>query len=251
MGTSTSSRGPKNTNPLVPPWADVDGQGPGPLPEPNRFRGFRTSLGRFVSGGDPGDLHKALGKYARTATGGSGVGPRRFGAMVRAAGDLYEVLDGLRKNSPDLPVNLRALAGLSTRDAINAIVDALVPENGDSDRIRASLNEALASCLDGEEVFDFNNITDEVLTDVMVAYAAQCVFEQVVLDSDRAFNKATTPQQAENAENALWELVQAVTEKHMRPLLENHVGGMNSAQMQTVQTEAIREVWREWEDYQP
>jgi hypothetical protein len=251
VGTSTSSRGPKNTNPLVPPWADVDGAGPGPDPAPNRFSGFRTSLGRFVSGGDHSDLRKALGKYARKATGGAEVGPRRFGAMAQAAGGLYEILDGLRNNSADLPLNLRELAGRSTREAINAIVDALVPENGDGDRIRASLNEALASCLDGEAAFDFDSITDEVLMDVMVAYAAQCVFEQVVLDSDRAFNKATTPQQAEEAENALLELVRVVTEKHMTPLLENRLQVMTSAQMQAVQIAAIQEVWREWEGFQP
>ncbi|KND61235.1 Phage T7 exclusion protein associated hypothetical protein [Candidatus Burkholderia verschuerenii] len=137
--------------------------------------------------------------------------------MAQAAGGLYDVLDGFRKDSAALPIDLRDLAGRSTREAINAIVEALVPENGDGDRIRASLNEALSSCLDGEETFDFDAITDEVLMDVMVAYATQCVFEQIVLDSDRAFNKAATPQQAEEAEKALFELVRAVTEKHMRP----------------------------------
>lgn len=251
MGTSTSSRGPNNNSPLVPPWADVDGAGPGPEPQPNRFRGFRTSLGRFVSSGDRTYLHKALRGYARSATGGSTVGPRRFGAMAQAGGGLYGVLNQLRNDPVNAPVNLRALVGHSTQEAINAIVDALVPENGDSDRIRAALNEALATCLDGEAVFDFNNITDEVLMDVMVAYAAQCVFEQVVMDSDRAFAKAETPRQAEDAERDLFELVRVVTEKHMRPLLEGQLQAMTNDQMVAAQLAAIREVWREWEDYQP
>lgn len=251
MGTSTSSRGPNNTSPLVPPWADVDGAGPGPEPQANRFRGFRTSLGRYVSSGDRSYLQKALRGYARSATGGSAVGPRRFGAMAQAGGGLYGVLNQLRTDPQNAPANLRALAGRSTREAINAIVDALVPQNGDADRIRAALNEALATCLDGEAVFDFNNITDEMLMELMVAYAAQCVFEQVVLDSDRAFAKAQTPKQAENAERGLLELVKAVTEKHMRPMLEGQLQAMTNDQMQAVQIAAVREVWREWEGYRP
>lgn len=251
MGTSTSSKGPNNNSPLVPPWADVDGAGPGPEPQPNRFRGFRTALGRFVASGDRTYLHKALRGYARSATGGSTVGPRRFGAMAQTGGGLYGVLNQLRNDPVNAPVNLRALVGRSTREAINAIVDALVPENGDADRIRAALNEALATCLDGEAVFDFNNITDEVLMDVMVAYAAQCVFEQVVMDSDQAFAKAETPTQAEDAERDLFELVRVVTEKHMRPLLEGQLQAMTNAQMEAAQLAAIGEVWREWEDYQP
>lgn len=251
MGTSTSSRGANNNSPLVPPWADVDGAGPGPKPQPNRFQSFRTSLGRFVSSRDRTYLHKALRGYARNVTGGSAVGPRRFGAMAQAGGGLYGVLNQLRNDPVNAPVNLRALAGRSTREAINAIVDALVPENGDADRIRAALNEALSTCLDGEAAFDFNSITDEVLMDVMVAYATQCVFEQVVMDSDRAFAKARTPKQAEDAERDLFELVRAVTEKHMSPLLEGQLQAMTNSQMQAAQLAAIGEVWREWEGYQP
>lgn len=251
MGTSTSSKGANNDSPLVPPWADADGGGPGPEPPPNRFQSFRTSLGRFVSRGDKTYLRSALREYARSSTGGSAVGPRRFGAMAQAGGGLYEVLNQLRTDPANAPVDLRALAGRSTREAINAIVDALVPENGDADRIRAALHEALATCLDGEEVFDFDNITEEILIEVMVAYTAQCVFEQVVMDSDRAFAKARTPKQAEDAERDLFELVRAVTEKHMKPLLEGQRQTMTNDQMRRVQLAAIKEVWREWEAYQP
>ncbi|MBS0416937.1 MAG: hypothetical protein JSR66_04440 [Proteobacteria bacterium] len=171
--------------------------------------------------------------------------------MSATGGQLYDVLNQLRTDPDHAPINLRGLAGRSTQEAINAIVDALVPENGDADRIRAALNEALSSCLEGEDEFDFDSITDEILLDVMVAYAAQCVFEQIVLDSDRAFSKAKTAKQAEDAEKALLELVRAVTEKHMRPLLESHLQAMTAKKMQAAQLSAIREVWREWEGYQP
>ncbi len=251
MGTSTSSKGANDRSPLVPPWADVDGSGPGPEPEANRFRSFRTALGRYVASGDGQQLTKALGSYARSSTGGSTVGPRRFGSMAQAGASLFGTLNELRSNSPNAAVNLAALAGRSTREVIDALVDALVPENGDADRIRAALNEALSTCLEGVEQFDFASITDEVLVNLMVAYTTLCIFEAVVLDSDRAFTKAETPAAVEKAEKELLQLVKVVVDKHMQPLLQNQVGGMTTDQMQTVQLAAIREVWKEWESYEP
>lgn len=251
MGTSTSSKGPGNNSPLVPPWADVDGMGPGPQPDANRFRGFRRSLGRFVDSGDPSHLTTALGRYARSSTGGATVGPRRFGAMAQVGGALFGVLDQLRTNPSKAPVNLRALSGRPTREAIDAIVEALVPPNGDAERIRSALNEALSECLDGVQTFDFGDITDELLVEVMIAYVARCVFEQIVLDSDRAFGKATSADQLDRAEKGLLELVKVAADKHMRPLLDSQIQGMTDVQIRAAELAAIQEVWKEWEAYEP
>lgn len=247
MGTSTSSRGANNRSPLVPPWADVDGAGTGPEPETNRFKGFRTSLGRFVQSGDRAHLSKAVQQYARSSTGGSAVGPRRFGAMAQAGAGLFDVLNQFRQDVARLPIDLRALQGRPTREVIEAIVDALVPENGDADRVRAAINEALASCLEGQQQYDFTEMSDELLIDVMVAYASLCVFEQIMQDSDRAFTKAETMEQADRAERTILELVKAVTDKHMRPLLDGHIATMTQDAMQQAQLAAIKEVWCEWE----
>lgn len=251
MGTSTSSKGANNRSPLVPPWADVDGAGPGPDPEENRFRSFRTHLGKFVASGDGQQLSKALHSYARSSTGGSGVGPRRFGAIAQAGAGLFGTLNQLRTNSPNAPVNLAALAGRPTREVIDALVDALVPENGDADRIRTALNEALSICLDGVPAFDFSSITDEILVNLMVTYTAFSIFQAIVMDSDRAFTKGATPVAVERAEKELMQLVEVVTDKHMQPLLAGNISQVTTEQMQTVQLAAIKEVWREWEDYQP
>ncbi|WP_444547572.1 hypothetical protein [Pseudomonas syringae] len=51
MGTSTSSKGPGGNSPFVPGWVDTEGQQVPDAP-PQRFKDFRTSLGRFVSTGD-------------------------------------------------------------------------------------------------------------------------------------------------------------------------------------------------------
>ncbi len=250
MGTSTSSRGANDRSPLVPPWADVDGAGPGPEPDEQRFRSFRTHLGKFVGSGDGDQLRKALRSYASSSTGGSTVGPRRFGAVAQSGAAMFGALNDLRTGSPDAPANLRALAGRPTREVIDALVDAFVPENGDADRIRAALNDALSECLEGVDEFDFGSITDEVLVNLMVTYVSLSVFQAIVLDSDRAFGKGATPAAVENAEKQLMELVKVVSEKHMAPLLAGDVGGISPAQMQAAQIAAIREVWKEWESYE-
>lgn len=249
MGTSTSSRGPGSNTPMVPPWADTDGQGPGPTPPPQRFKEFRKRLGKFVSTGDRSELHNAVGRYAKTATGGSAVGPRRFGAMAQAGGALFDALAQLRNGASPAGLNLGALDGIDTDLAIEAIVQALVPPNGDADRIRSAMNEALSECLQGYDDFDFAHITDEMLIEVMLVYVRQCVFQQIVLDSRDALGKAEESGRVEEAERELLALVGAATETHMRPLLSGDLRVINSVQMEQAQLQAIRDIWIEWEEY--
>jgi hypothetical protein len=248
MGTSTSSRGPGRDSPLVPPWADTDNQGPGPVPAPQRFKEFRKSLGKFVSGGDRADLQAALGKYATTATGGSVVGSRRFGSMARAGGGLFDTLAGLPANINASGLDLSALNGMETDLAIDVIIQALIPSDGDADRIRVAMNEALSECLEGYDEFDFAHISDEMLVQIMLAYVSRCVFGQVVLDSKDAFAKAQSGE-AETAERDLLSLVGAATDLHMRPLLAGNFRTFSRVQIEEAQLRAIREVWTEWEAY--
>jgi hypothetical protein len=249
MGTSTSSRGPGRDSPLVPPWADTDNQGPGPVPAPQRFKEFRKSLGKFVAGGDRADLHAALGKYATTATGGSVVGPRRFGSMARAGGGLFNALASLPAVVNASGLDLSALNGMETDLAIDIIIQALVPSDGDADRVRVAMNEALSECLEGYEEFDFAHISDEMLVQIMLAYVSRCVFGQVVLDSKDAFARAQESGEAEAAERDLLSLVEAATDIHMRPLLGGNLRTFNRIQIEEAQLRAIREVWTEWEAY--
>lgn len=249
MGTSTSSKGPGGSSPLIPPWANTDDAGEGPPPEPHRFREFRRTLGKFVSGGGVSDLQTSLGNYAKTSTGGSAVGPRRFGSMARAGGALFDAIARGQNADPALSLKLADLNGLPTDVAIDKIVQMLVPVNGDADRIRIALNEALAACLDGYEDFDFNNFSDEMIVQIMLAYVTQCVFGQVVLDSKDAFAKAGSAARAELAERELHALVAACVDVHMRPLLADRLDTLDQRQIENAQLQAIRDVWTEWEGY--
>lgn len=254
MGTSSSSRGPGSNSPLVPPWADSEPNEPLPAPNGQRFREFRTQLGKFVSegGGDTERLFEALGSYARKATGGGPIAQRRFGAMAGAGGALFDAMAALRDGrDPDLPgVDLGDLEGRTTQVAIGLIVDALVPANGDADRIRVAMTDALSEAMEGQAEFDFEHITDDVIAEMMIAYLAECIYEQIVLDSCDAFAKVKSAGQYDQADRALRELIRAAVDKHMAPLLAGCVGQMNGRTIRDVQLRAIRDIWVEWEVYE-
>jgi hypothetical protein len=173
--------------------------------------------------------------------------------MARSGGALFDTLSALREGRDavaEAGVDLSELNGQDTDVAIQAIVNALTPNNGDADRIRVAMNEALSECLTGLEEFDFAHITDEMLVRMMLAYVRECVFEQVVLDSRDAFSKAREAGRSEQAEKELRALIAAATDKHMRPLLSGNVRTLDGRQVEAVQTRSIAAVWTEWEAYE-
>lgn len=254
MGTSTSSKGPKNNSPLVPPWADATPDQPvPPPPEGPRFKPFRANMGKFVSSGEGHYLLRSLGEYARTATGGAAIGTRRYGAMSKAGSSLFGVINELRQGGTgeaNSGINFSFLVGKNVDFAIQEIVTLLTPSNGDAEKIRAAMNVALSEALQGVEEFNPLGISDDTLTDMMVFYIRECVFEQVVMDSNEAFQKGDL-QKCQEAEGALHDLVDSVVDQHMRPLFGSGVTNLTQNQVQEIQHKAIKEVWLEWEGYEP
>lgn len=254
MGTSTSSKGPKNNSPLVPPWADATPDQPiPPQPEGPRFKPFRVNIGKFVSSGENHYLRRSLGEYARTATGGSAVGARRYGAMSKAGSTLFGVINELRQGGTgeeSSGVNLSALSGKDVAFAIQEIVTALTPDNGDAEKVRAAMNTALSEALEGIDEFNPLDISDDVLVDMMIFYLRECVFEQVIMDSNEAFQKGDL-QKCQDAEGALHDLIGSVVDQHMRPLFLNGVTNLTQNQVRDIQQNAIKEVLLEWEGYEP
>ena len=99
---------------------------------------------------------------------------------------------------------------------------------------------------------DFLNfiITDNVIVDTMIGYLAESIFLQMVMDSDKAWNKADTPAQAIRAETELRELIKVVVDKHMAPKLAGNVRNVSRQQMAQIERQAIIDSWKEWEAYQ-
>lgn len=254
MGTSASSKGPGSKTPLVPPWADANPEQPlPPAPEGPRFKSFRVNLGKFVKIGDEQSLRRSIGEYARKATGGASVGTRRFGAVSKAGAAFFGVINDLRQGGTGETIagmDLSTLAGKDVYFAIQEIVLALTPENGDAEKIRAAMHTALSEALEGVDAFDPLSIDDETLVDMMIFYLRECVFEQVIMDSDKAFQKGDL-QKCQEAEGALHDLVGSVVDQHMRPFFVNGVSILMQHQVQEIQQKAIKEVWIEWEGYEP
>ncbi|MFA0809453.1 hypothetical protein [Microbulbifer epialgicus] len=250
MGTSQSSNGPGGGSPLIPPWADDQSQQPQPQPPAQRFSPFRKALGNAVSSGNRDDFKRALGHYARKASGGGSNAARRMGSVTQAGAGLFGTLAGIGAGPGETGVDLNSLAGLPCELAISAITEALTTDDGDSEKIRAAMNDALVEALDGVETFDPQNITDDVIVDTMIGYLAGSIFLQIVMDSDKAWNKADTPSQAINAETELRELINVVVDKHMASKLTGDLKTVSPQQMAQIERQVIIDTWKEWEAYQ-
>lgn len=250
MGTSQSSTGPGGGSPLVPPWADDQPQQPLPSPQKRRFAPFRESLGNAVSNGNRADFKKAIGHYARKASGGSNSAARRLGSVTQAGGGLFGALTGMPSAPGEPNINLGSLTGLPCEVAISAIAQALTSQDGDSEKICAAMNHALVEALDGVEIFDPQKITDEVIVDTMIGYLAESIFLQMVMDSNKAWNKTDSPSKAIQAETELRELIKVVVDKHMAPKLVGNIRTFSRNQIINIERQAIIEAWQEWEAYQ-
>ena len=253
MGTSSSSRGPGSGSPLVPDWVDDNQTTALPNPQPGRFRAFRTNLGQYVASGEHGKLRRALGHYARTSTEGSSVGPRRFGSMAQSGGALFGLISDLRQGGDGQSIvgaDLSLLSGQNTDYAIDQIATVLTPQNGDSDKIRKALTSSLSRTLIGMEQFDPSSINEDTLVDILVNYVRECVYEQIIMDSDRAFQKSDNLDVILEAEKGLHALVDIVVGSNMKSLFDNDADRLTQKQLVDVQLAAIREVWKEWERYE-
>jgi hypothetical protein len=121
--------------------------------------------------------------------------------------------------------------------------------DGDSERIRASLNQSLAECLDGMDEFDFTQISSDMIIDLMLNYTEQYLFQQIVLDSRAAFDKADTPENISNLEQDLHSLIKSSVDRHMSTQLKNSANSLTRKDIERIQMKALEDIWGEWEDY--
>ena len=247
MGTSTSSKGTNGQSPLVPSWANEDNQ---PMPNIDRnLKGFRGELGKAVGNKSSNHLKKAIGQYAKHATGGRNVGPKRYQKIIKTGGGLFNVLKNIQSGNDYLGLKLSDLNGQPIDIVIDKIIETILEVGGDSERIRASLNQSLSKCLDGVQEFDASQITDDLIIDLMLNYATEFLFEEIMLDSRTAFDKADTPEKFLELENDLHALIESCVDKHMGEKLKESKDTLTRNDIETIQKTALEEIWTEWEDY--
>lgn len=246
MGTSQSSVGPNGRSPLLPAWVD-DSQALPQTPEPQRLKGFRQAIGRAVQGGGREDVRKALGHYARKASGGKHTAIQKLGKITQAGSGLFGIFSGNQQQQ--YLVNLNSLNGQPCDKVINQITELLAGHHGDSDKIRYAMNIALSEALEGMTTFDENSISVEVIAKMMICYLTESIFLQIAHDAGKAWNKADNLVQISNVENDLRQLIYEVVDIMLAPKFTDDICQLTTEQMQEIQNQAILEIWEEWEDY--
>jgi hypothetical protein len=246
MGTSQSSVGPNGRSPLLPSWVD-DSQTSLQTPDPQRLKGLRQAIGRAVRSGGRDDVRKALGHYARKASGGKHIAVQKLRKITQAGSGLFGIFSGSQQQQ--YSVNLHSLNGQPCDLVINQITQLLSGHHGDSDKIRAAMNIALSEALEGMTTFDENSITVEVIGKMMVCYLTESIFLQIAHDAGKAWNKADNLVQISNVENDLRQLICEVVDIKLAPKFTDDVYQLTIEQMQEIQNQAILEIWEEWEDY--
>ena len=251
MGTSTSSKGPNGKTPLVPSWAN-EGGGSIACGIDNTLGELRGYLGKAAnkpSGPSGTNLRKAIGHYAKNATGGKKVGPQRYQKLIATGGGLFDLFQNIQAGNDYLNLKISDLNGKPIDIVIDQIIENLLVIDGDSERIRASLNQSLAECLDGIDEFDFNQISSDMIIDLMLNYTEQYLFQQIVLDSRAAFDKADTPENVASLEQDLRALINSSVDKHMSKQLKNGANSLTRKDIENIQMKALEDIWGEWEDY--
>lgn len=253
MGTSASGKGRNSQSPLVPDYADSNPEQPLPAPEGQRFRGFRTEFGRAVSGSGDGSFTSALGKYARDATGGTSVGPRRLGPAYTAGGGLVGLINELGQGGTgesSVGIDLSSLVGKPAGEAIEAIAQALAPENADADLIRIAVQEAMGEVFPDLDIFEPNTFSPDELIAVLVEYFSRVLFLEITNDAGDAWNKSPNQQRTVEAENELFDIIRASVDNHISPALAGDIQNLKRSDLEAIERSAIDDVWSEWEDYE-
>lgn len=231
MGTSQSSRGAGAGVPMVPPWVDnpsseaptgdqppVDGEVPAapavaPQPAPNapdrRWAGVSRSLGDYAKTGDSGAMRRGFGHFVRSGYGGSKTATRRMGGTAATAGALAGVLAGLASGQPGAlasPLDPALLAGRSSDEIMDALVEAVRPVDGtqDAEASRAAIRDALSELLTRFPNADLLNLTPEQRDLAIERFTAHDVFRRFDLDVGQ-----TIREKAPSAVTALSRLKQA------------------------------------------
>lgn len=210
MGTSASSSGPGGGVPMVPPWVpdpgDVAKQGDSlvtpaagvPIAPPARFGGARRALGDFGRSGSRESLRKGLGRYTSRGLGGGRTAARRMGGAAVRSGALYGALRSLSGSptSDAKPFDASALAGLSAREVIDAIVDFVSPSDGsqDAESSQHAIAAALSDLLAEQPDVDLGALTSDEIEWVVERHLVYEIHYRVQLDVGRCvLDKAPSP----------------------------------------------------------
>ncbi|BBQ28440.1 hypothetical protein GVO02_06820 [Aeromonas caviae] len=284
MGTSASSRGPKDKNPLVPPWAEggdgltispatnTDGNvnvsdgggqevdnnavqqeiGPSGQAQPpaSRYKSARQAFGKYAgTGGTSSDLRRSLKHYSKNSSGGGKGTSRRLASGITAGAGLVGMMRGDSVTVGEQSLSLNDLRGLTTDQAIDRIASHLAPDNSDSDAVRIALNYALEEALPDTQDFDPASFTDEVIQEAISCYLTDLIFQDVVTGMGEAWFKAEVATRHHKMEIELRELIKVITQQEMDKATNGNPSNITKNNIKKIQIEAISKTVDHWEKF--
>lgn len=250
MGTSSSSKGGRGRNPLVPPWADDQPGTPLPPPDPNRYRSFRKSFGEYVSsGGGRASLEKSLGKFASQATGGSGVGPRRLGTVISSGGTFGETLKSIADGNDVKGLDANRYSGKTVDQFAQAIAEFVSGDSPDADAINSAVQEAIECVMDLDADFDPNSLTDDNISQIMIEYLAQSIFQIVVNEAGNSWNRSNDVETTARCETEILDLTREHVEQSFASQVQQAGINLGSTAVERYMRTAAQHVWQTWERF--
>ena len=250
MGTSASSKGGRGRNPLVPDWADDQPGAPLPPSDSNRYRTFRKSFGDYVSGGGGKvPLQKSLGKFARQASGGSAVGPRRLGQVFSSGGAFGETLKTIADGNDVTGLDTDRYTGKTVDQFAQAIAEHVSGDSPDADAINVAVQEAIEHVLDFDAKFDPNSLTDDNISQIMIEYLAQSIFQFVVNEAGNSWNRSDDVVTTAKCETEILDLTREHVEQSFASQVQQAGIKLGSDAVERYMRTAARHVWQTWERF--
>ena len=249
MGTSSSSKGMRGKNPLVPEWADDQPGVALPESDPNRFRSFRTHFGNYVSGSGRTSLEKSLGKFAAQATGGSTVGPRRLGAIISAGGHFAEALRDISQGQDVVGLKKSEYEGKSAEHFAQALADLIKGDTPDADWIASAAQEAIEAVFDIDEAFEPENLTEDNVTIILAEFLSISIFQLVLNEAGDSWNRVSDTADAISFENEILDLTREIVDQSLRAEIQGGNNRMTSDAAQHYLRATAKDVWEKWERY--
>ncbi len=183
---------------------------------PGRFRGSRTSLGRFARTGSQDDMRAGIARYVRTGLGGARRASQRMSTTSKTVGSLYGVLDTLSRGqafAPGHALEAARLVGRSSEEIRDLIIEFIRPVDGtqDAEASRDSMARAFSELLEVEPATDLTALSHEQIDSVTQAYVAHDIWHRIQLDVGKAVMGKAPDYRA--AVNRLQEMSDYVREK--------------------------------------
>lgn len=252
--SSPPSSTPRSGPPPPAPTSLQAPQAPVTLPsQPGRWRGARTSLGKFASGGADRQRHltRGLGHYSRSGMGGAANTARRLRGSSRSAGVLHTALTSLAQGTtlpPEIGINAQALAGLSPQQVLDAIVDAIRPIDGtqDAEATRDSAARALSEIMSENQ--DLTSLTVPQIDKVTASLLGHDVALRIELDVGKAvIDKAPTKVDGLERLQEMKDYVREVVAQEYA-VERARVGTVGQAAIERISDNAIRQTFEIFEE---